>query len=176
MMRRWLLMAPLLCAAPAFAQGNCTTGIGSCSTATGSLVVSLTVGRIVELALTATSTALDTPTIAAYNAGFVASTGPSGTVRANGPWTLAISSSAATWTGVDTQTEAARPDKPSTDLQWSTTANGTFVGITTTPAPVGTGTATNGTSLSLFYQTRYAWTLDTPGNYSLQVVFTLTAP
>jgi hypothetical protein len=37
--------------------------------------------------------------------------------------------------------------------------------------------ATGGSSpVNLFYRTKYAWGLDTPGNYSLTVVFTLAAP
>jgi hypothetical protein len=28
----------------------------------------------------------------------------------------------------------------------------------------------------LYFQTLYSWTLDTPGNYSLAVILTLTAP
>jgi hypothetical protein len=35
-------------------------------------------------------------------------------------------------------------------------------------------TASNVTTL--YFQTLYNWTLDTPGNYSLAVVLTLTSP
>jgi hypothetical protein len=39
---------------------------------------------------------------------------------------------------------------------------------------VGSATASNATTL--YFQTLYGWTLDTPGNYSLAVVLTLTSP
>jgi hypothetical protein len=38
----------------------------------------------------------------------------------------------------------------------------------------GAATASSGTTL--FFQTGYNWTLDTPGNYSLSIVLTLTSP
>jgi hypothetical protein len=38
----------------------------------------------------------------------------------------------------------------------------------------GSATASNATTL--YFQTVYSWALDTPGNYSLSVVLTLTSP
>jgi hypothetical protein len=38
------------------------------------------------------------------------------------------------------------------------------------------GSATASSATTLFFQTLYGWTVDTPGNYSLAVVLTLTSP
>jgi hypothetical protein len=38
------------------------------------------------------------------------------------------------------------------------------------------GSATASSATSLYFQTLYNWTLDTPGNYSLAVILTLTSP
>jgi hypothetical protein len=146
----------------------------SCSMTGG---VTINIGRAVLMTLSPGSTTLAPPTIADYDAGYAATTGPTATVRANAAWSLSISSASATWSAVDTQTEPARVAKPASDLLWSTTAGGTFVGLTTTAVQIGAGTRTGtGTPVTLFYRTSYGWTLDTPGNYTLPVVFTLTAP
>lgn len=168
-----ILLSPALLQA----QSNCTANPASCSTAANTLLINLTVGRALQLSIAPTSTALSTPTPANYDAGFAATTGPTATLRSNAPWTLAISAGAATWTAVDTQSEPARTNKPASDLLWATAAGGPFVALTTTPATFASGVATAGaTAPTLFYQTLYAWNLDTPGNYSLQIVFTITAP
>jgi hypothetical protein len=41
--------------------------------------------------------------------------------------------------------------------------------------PGGAG-ATNSDPYLISYKTRYTWTIDTPGSYSLTVNYTLTAP
>jgi hypothetical protein len=48
--------------------------------------------------------------------------------------------------------------------------------MTTTDATLVSGAATASSATTLFLQTHYGWTLDTPGIYSLTVVLTLTAP
>lgn len=159
------------------AQSNCTSNPAPCSTASGTLLINFTIGRALQLTVTPTSTSLTTPTPAHYDAGFAATTGPTTSIRSNAAWTLAISASASTWTAVSTQTEPARANKPAGDLTWSTSSGGPFVALSTTPVTVASGSATAGaTAASLFYRTLYSWALDTPGDYSLQIVFTLTAP
>jgi hypothetical protein len=39
-----------------------------------------------------------------------------------------------------------------------------------------TGAATASNVTTLYFQTLYNWLLDTPGNYSLPVILTLTSP
>ncbi len=139
--------------------------------------VSMTAGRVVRLQVSAGSTPLTAPTPADFDAGFNATTGPTFTVSANAPWTLSTRASSGFWTATNTSPGApARTTKPSTDLTWSTASNGTFVGMTTTDATLMSGAATASSATTLFLRTLYGWTLDTPGNYSLTVVLTLTAP
>lgn len=165
-----------LVALPAAAQSSCNvTSAGTCST-TGTLSITIGIGRAVQLELSAASTTLSSPTAADYDAGFAATSGPSGTVRSNAPWSLVISAATATWTAANTESEPARTNKPSTDLLWALSPSGPFTALTTTPTTIASGAATSGISGTLYYRTRYDWLLDTPGTYSIQVVLTLIAP
>jgi len=157
-----------------FAQCNATGAPASCGVP-GS--VSMTAGRVVRLQMSAASTPLTAPTPTDFDAGFNSTTGPSLTVSANSPWTLHIRAASATWTATNTSPGApARTTKPATDLKWATASNGTFAALTTTDASLIIGSATASDATTLYFQTLYDWTLDTPGNYSLSIVLTLTAP
>jgi hypothetical protein len=139
--------------------------------------VSMTAGRVVRLQMSAGSTSLTAPTPADFDAGFNATTGPTLTVSANSAWTLHIRAAAATWTATNTSPGApAWASKPAGDLRWSTAANGAFASLSNSDANLVAGPATASTATTLFFQTRYAWTSDTPGNYSLAIVLTLTSP
>jgi hypothetical protein len=70
----------------------------------------------------------------------------------------------------------ARVNKPAGDLLRATAAGGPFTALSTSPATVATGPATAGAATNLFFRTVYAWSVDTPGTYSLVVTFTLLAP
>jgi hypothetical protein len=164
------------CSAGAYAQTNCTAVPTQCSPASGPLTISITIGRAVHFAISPGNTALTAPTAASYDAGFVETNGPTATVRANAPWSLSISAAASTWTAVNTQTEPARTNKPASDLQWATTLGGPFTDLAMTPASVASGPRTTGTAVTLFYRTKYGWMLDTPGNYALRIVFSITSP
>jgi len=160
--------------ATAFAQCTASGAGGTCNQP-GS--VSMTAGRVVRLEMSAGSTALTAPTLADFDAGFNATTGPTLTVSANAPWTLLLRSGATFWTATNTSPGApARTTKPAGDLRWSTASNGTFNGLTTSDVNLVTESATALNATTLFFQTLYDWTLDTPGNYSLSVVLTLTSP
>jgi hypothetical protein len=138
---------------------------------------SMTAGRVVRLEMSAGSTLLTAPTTADFDAGFNSSTGPTLTVSANAPWLLHIRAAAATWAATNTAPDApAWVAKPAGDLKWSTDLNGSFAPLTTTDANLFAGSATSGSGNTLFFQTRYDWTTDTPGNYSLAIVLTLTSP
>ena len=179
-MKRVWLAAALVCLAHPLAAQTCTAslsgGAGTCSTA--QFAASMTVNAVVQLTLSTTTTALTAPGSADYDAGFVANTGPSATVQCNTTCRLQISSATALWSATTTVVSApARANKPAADLTWSTSAGGTFAGLTTAPVTVQSIPATGGSSpVAIFYRTNYAWGLDTPGNYSLTVVFTLAAP
>lgn len=154
------------------------TGRGAASSCNVSgLSISINIARATHLTVVPVATPLTTPTPAHYDAGFAATNGPTLTMRANKSWSLAISSAAATWTAVNTNPEPARTTKPASDQLWSTSVAGVFTALGTTPTTVTTGAAaTAASTVTLFYRTNYAWGVDTPGAYSLQVVFTLTAP
>lgn len=170
------LAAVGLLAAPSRVAAQCTaSGAPASCGLPGS--VSMTAGRVVRLQVSAGSTTLTAPTTADFDAGFNATTGPTLTVSANAPWTLYLRASSGLWTATNTSPGApARTNKPAADLKWSTASNGTFAALTASDVTLVTGSATAGSATSLFFQTLYGWTLDTPGNYSLSVVLTLTAP
>jgi len=157
---------------------------GAQCTATGSPAncglpgsVAMTAGRVVRLQVSAGSTPLTAPTPADFDAGLNATTGPTLTVSANAPWTLHLRAASALWTATNTAPGApARTNKPAADLQWSTASNGGFTALTTGDVSLLTGSATATSATTLYFQTLYNWTLDTPGNYSLSIVLTLTAP
>jgi len=158
------------------ARAQCTaSGSGDSCNVPGS--VSLTAGRVVRLQMTAGSTSLSAPTPTDFDAGFNATTGPTMTISANAPWTLLVRSAATFWTASNTSPSApARTTKPAGDLKWSRASNGTFNALTTGDVTLVSGVATASTATTLYFQTLYDWTLDTPGNYSLSVVLTLTSP
>ena len=163
-------------AAPSRGDAQCTaTGSPANCGLPGS--VSLTAGRVVRLQVSAGSTPLTAPTPADFDAGLNATTGPTLTVSATAPWTLHLRAASALWTATNTAPGApARTTKPAADLKWSTASNGAFSALTTGDVTLLTGSATASSATTLYFQTLYNWTLDTPGNYSLSIVLTLTAP
>src|ERR1700693_3934883 len=163
-------------AIPAIAKAQCTaSGAPASCNLPGS--VSMTAGRVIRLQVSAGSTSLTAPTPADFDAGFNSTTGPALTVSANAAWTLHIRASAALWTATNTSPGApARTTKPAVDLKCSTASNGTFNALTTTDVLLVGGSATASNATTLYFRTLYNWTLDTPGNYSLAVILTLTSP
>jgi hypothetical protein len=171
----------VVAAAVAFAVGSgelgaqCTAsgGGGSCNLP-GS--VSMTAGRVVLLQMSATSTTLTPPVPADFDAGYNTTTGPTFTVSANAAWTLSLRS-AALWSATNTSPGTpARTNKPAADLLWSTSSGGAFTTLTISDVRLVNGGATASSATTLYLRTLYDWTLDTPGNYSLSIVLTLTAP
>jgi len=127
--------------------------------------------------MSAGSTSLTAPTPDDFDAGFNSTTGPTLTISANAAWTLHIRASTAVWGATNTSPGApARANKPATDLLWATAANGAFSALTTSDANLVAGSATASNATTLYFQTLYNWTLDTPGNYSMSIVLTLTSP
>jgi hypothetical protein len=171
-----LVFAIAVSALPSSAHAQCTaSGAPDSCGVPGS--VSLTAGRVVRLQVSAGSTALTPPTTADFDAGFNTTTGPTLTVSANAAWTLHVRASSAVWTATNTTPGApARTNKPAGDLQWSAASNGAFIPLTTGDVNLFTGGATASNAMTLYFQTVYDWALDTPGNYSLSVVLTLTSP
>lgn len=161
---------------PATTYAQCTAN-GAPATCGVPGSVSMTAGRVVRLQTSAASTSLTAPTTGDFDAGFNGTTGPTLTVSANAPWTLHIRAASATWTATNTSPGApARTNKPAGDLKWSLSAGGAFAPLTTSDASLFAGSATASDATTLYFQTLYDWSLDSPGNYSLSIVLTLTSP
>ncbi len=159
------------------AGAQCTTLSGTPQSCNQPGSVSMTAGRVVRLQMSAGSTTLTPPTPADFDAGLNATTGPTLTVSANAAWTLQVRASAALWTATNTSPGApARTTKPAADLTWSTVSGGPFNPLTTTDVLLVGGVATASAATTVYFWTIYRWTLDTPGNYSLAVILTLTSP
>ncbi|MFL5483396.1 MAG: hypothetical protein ACJ8AK_14540 [Gemmatimonadaceae bacterium] len=175
-LRTIVITIALVGVAAGSADAQCTASgaPANCSQA-GS--VTMTAGRVVRLQMSAGSTSLTAPTTADFDAGFNSSTGPTLTVSANAAWTLNIRAASADWTGTNTTTGvAARINKPAGDLKWSISSGGIFSALSATDASLVNGSATANSATTLYFQTAYDWALDTPGNYSLSIVLTLTSP
>jgi hypothetical protein len=171
-----IVIAAVIAAFPARSSAQCTaSGAPDSCGVPGS--VSMTAGRVVRLQMSAGATSLTAPTPADFDAGFNATTGPTLTVSANAAWTLHIRAAASTWTATNTSPGApARANKPAADLTWSTVAGSGFAALSTSDASLVGGGATASTATTLYFQTLYDWSLDTPGNYSMSIVLTLTSP
>jgi hypothetical protein len=181
MKRKWFHLAGMVMmvgagAIPAAVRAQCTaSGAPASCGVPGS--VSMTAGRVVRLQMSPGSTSLTAPTPADFDAGFNSTTGPTLTVSANAAWTLHIRAASATWTATNTSPGApARTNKPAGDLKWSTASGGSFVALGATDANLVGGAATASSATTLYFQTLYSWTLDTPGSYSMTIVLTLTSP
>jgi len=162
---------------PAAAPGQACTAPIPAGTCTASTSTTLTVGLVIQLALSSTNTTLAAPAPSDYDVGFVANQGPTAVVSSNRAWRLQLSAAAATWTATSTQPGVtARPNKAASDLQWSTAAGGPFTGLTTVPVTAVSGAAAAVATTTFYYHTLYNWTVDTPGAYSLTVVFTIVSP
>ena len=169
-----MIVGSAVSAIPAAAQ---CSGSDSCSTTN---TASVTVGALVNLEMSSTTTSLTSPLVADLAAGYVADVGPTFTVHANQDWTMSIkaaASNATNWSYTGTKDGV----KPIGDLTWSVASNGTFAALTGSNAEVATGaTSTDDTEVALFFQTVYSSDYSSannrPGVYSLPVVFTLSAP
>jgi hypothetical protein len=136
---------------------------------------SVTVGTVLRLTLSTLFTPLTAPDETSFDNGFQDDVAAlTATVKANRGWTMSIRSAAASWTPSGA---GARVAKPAADLQWSTSGGAPFTGLTTSNATLGTSaTGTASSSQAISYRTLWDYTLDTPGTYALDVVFTVTAP
>jgi hypothetical protein len=167
-------VATALVAGSAHAQSTINCG-GASESAIGSActvqnTVSADVPSVARLSITSTTTTLTAPKAADFgSAGSgnqVLSAGPTLTVAANVGHTL-TASAPSTWT-----LQSGTTAKPSTDLQIKVNS-GTMAAI----GQIGTlAAATNSATYALEFGTKYNWTVDVPGTYSLALTFTLTSP
>jgi hypothetical protein len=167
-------LVALVSARPVAAQLSCSaSGCAVTNTA------SVTIGTKVRLTISSNTTALTAPTIADFdNPAGVPDNGPQLTVKANRPWTVKISANTASWGYVDSfSLGGAAPVKSAGDLRWSTTSGSGYVAVSNaTPATVFSGNGTASTVQNVFYQALWNSATDVPGDYSLQLNYTITTP
>lgn len=162
-------MALMLCAERASGQCNSAGFPSSCAQTRAWSVV---VQRTVRVTIPQAVVTLTNPDATDFTNGFSVALGHSAIINANSSWQLLISSSQALWTA----SGGGRADKPQADLLWGLSSGGAFTAVTASPTQVTTGSATNSTSVSLYYKVLWVWNLDIPGTYSLPVTLTISAP
>jgi len=177
---RWTgvaLAALTLAAAPrqAAAQVSCAVNNRSNCQVGGTTAfgMNLTISTVVRLSFPTATIALPNATGLDFAAGFAAPFLVPLSIRANSGWTVSLSATSALWSATGA---SPRLNKPQSDLQWGTAVGGPFTNLSGSATAIGTGTATAGQTVSLYLRTRYDWTLDTPGSYSLPLVLTISAP
>lgn len=165
----------MLPARVALAQLTCTAaGVATCLLGgTASAALNITIQQATRVTLASSTVTIPQPTDASYTAGFGSPGSVSFEVRSNAAWRVAISSSSATWSFSPV---SARADKPRADLQWATAPAGPYTDLSATITSIANGTATNSSIQTLYLRSKYNWTLDRPGTYSIPVQVTLTAP
>ena len=160
---------------PGAAQ-SCFVGAapGTCSASTAA---TLTVGKVVQLTLASTATVLATPTVADYTTGYLIASGQLVSIRSNASVVVHVAARTANWTATNTTAGVtAWATKPSTDLQLGSSTTGPFTPLTTGGYTLSSSGATATLDLPLIYKVLLDWGADTPGQYSLDVVYTVTAP
>jgi hypothetical protein len=173
----WLLgvgLSTLAMASPLKAQTCEVNNQAACivaGDATRSLYI--TVNSASRLIVPEGSIVLPPASVAALQTTFGTPVAVGVTVRSNIAWTVSVSSPAAFWTPVG---GTARSDKPRSDLQWSTSAGGTFTNVGATGAALPVPVLPGEVAVPLFFRVRYEFGLDRAGSYQLPVTLTLAAP
>lgn len=157
------------------AQGNCTVNrTGTCEVGgTATFAMNLTISSVVRVSFPSSTIGLGTATAAEFAAGFGTPISVPVTVQANTGWALSISSPVSLWSAAPA---SARQNKPVGDLQWATAPGGPFTDLALASASVRAGGATALLTFPLYLRARYSFLLDSPGSYSLPVLFTVSAP
>ena len=155
---------------------SCSVGTapGNCTATTSATV---TVGKVVQLTLATTTTAIATPTITDYTNGYITGSGQLVSIRANANVVVQVAARTAAWSATNTTAGVtAWATKPSTDLQLGASTTGPFTALTTAGYTLSSTGPTATLDLPVAYKVLLAWGSDTPGQYSLDVVYTITAP
>jgi hypothetical protein len=171
------LLLSLLVLAPAgatsLAAQLCNTAGAGPISCTVNVTTSLTIPVILRMTIGSGTTSFGTLTSADYDLGSKTVAGPAVTIKANQGWRTQLSSAATFWTATGT---GARATKPTADLLWGSTSGGGFTAVSGTATQIGSGSGTGGTVVPLFFQSVWSYAVDTPGNYSIVVTFTLVSP
>lgn len=165
----------LVAAGTANGQGVCTANNQASCTAGGDAThsITLTISTNARLTSPSSNVTLSTPNSADFAAGFGTAISVPLSILSNSSWMVSLRAGAPTWTA---SPGSAWQTKPAGDLQWGLTSGGTFTDFTTSPVSVQTGTATGTAVLNVWLRTRFLWTADTPGSYSLPIEVIVTAP
>jgi hypothetical protein len=147
-----------------------------CSGATCTIEISMPVVDVFRVSLSTGSVSLGAPSDVDYQAGFrdVAGAAVSVIARSNRPFLVDMSALAGSFTYVGALTD---PGKPASDLRWATSAAAlasttNHFGSPATLINQGPGNVT----LPIYLRTMWDFTRDVPGNYSLAIRLTLSAP
>lgn len=178
-MRRLCALVAVAVAAismPVAAQTCTATNVANCTVAGDGTTRNITigVGYVARLLLSSSSVTLPTPNGTNFDNLYTGTSSVGVIVRANTGWQVMIRSSANLWTGTDIS--QARQDKPAGDLEWSLSSGSGFVAMTTSLAQVQTGSATAGSSFTIYLRSKLAWNLDRAGSYQLPLEVTITSP
>lgn len=140
-------------------------------TVTGSMTMS-SVALMTLTGTTAGTTALTAPNTADFTTGFKDTGGPQLTVRANTAVRVRVSPNAVSaWLK-----NGVASSKAASELLWSTTGAAPFTAVTSATDLIATGAATTGQSRTITYRVLYSFTTDTPGTWTLPLIFTLVSP
>jgi hypothetical protein len=133
------------------------------------------VNDILRLTVGATVVDLGTPSEADFNAGGKDAAGQTQvTIKSNRPATVSIAAGGANWKYTGTLTN---PNKLAGDLLYGSATDARTSVLSTTPAAFITSTTgTSAMSKDLYLHTNWAYGTDVPGNYSLDIKFTVSAP
>ncbi len=165
-------------ALPSVAQAQLVcVGAPSCSINPSA---SLTIPKVVRLAAASSAISLTTPvfTTDSLNNQAVATTFNGLNVRANHPWTIAISATSATWTYTPAA-GASGGARDRADLEFQTDCAGAWNALSATATTVASGAITNGAAASVCLRTNfpndYTSVKNRPGTYTLALTLTLAA-
>jgi hypothetical protein len=182
MLRRFVLSlaaAAAVVSVPAVSQAQTVcVGINSCSL---NPTASLTIPKVVRLALSSATVTLDTPDFAtdSLNAQEPITTVSGINVRSNHPWTIAISSAATDWTYDPGVTGATGGARVRADLLFQVNCAGGTTAVSGTGQTIASGALTNTTNASVCLSTAfpadYASVKNRPGTYTLALTLTLAA-
>lgn len=173
--RAWrtaFVVAALLLPAAVRAQTCTTVPPGACTALTSA---SMTIPAVIQVVVSP-GAGPQPATLADFEAGHDQFAGPVITVSANTAWALSISAVSPVWSATSSfPGVAARADKPAADLLWSLDAT-SFAPLDVAGRQIASGIATSAAVSALTWRVLYDLMLDTPGEYAITVLFTVTAP
>src|SRR3989442_12511620 len=135
---------------------------------------SVTVGTMLKLSLSSTSTTLTSPDTTSFNQGHQDDLSAlTATVKSNRAWSLKISGATATR---GSSGLGARANKPVGDLAWSVTGGAPFYGMTTSATSIASAGGPLGTTIQRSHPTAWDFTLDPPVTSTMGLGFPATPP